>query len=103
MLRWSPLIFLGSVLLLAGCTALDEVEVPEDLVPLSELPADYGELVTVVHTQGSGQTSRWDELWFENEDTGTLTRVFLYRPTWSWDPSYTRHITRVESQTETGR
>ncbi len=101
--RWSPLLFLGSVLLLAGCTALDQVTVPENLIPLSELPANYGELVTVLHSPGDKRAAQWDELWFENKDSGTLTRVYLFRPTWSWDPSFVKQITRTGAQTGTGR
>ena len=103
MFRWSPLFFFGLVLLLAGCTTLDENAEPENLIPLSALPADYGELVTVLHSPGDKKAPPWDEMWFENEDTGTLTRVFLHRPTWSYDPNYVQQIKRAGAQTETGR
>ena len=101
--RWSPLLFVGLVFLFVGCTALDDETAPENLVPLSTLPADYGELVTVLHYQVGNQTPSWDEMWFENEDTGTVTRVPVYRPTWSYDPTRVRQITRTADNAATGR
>ena len=103
MLQWSPLLLLGMVLLLTGCTALDEEITFENFVPLSELPADYGELVTVLHYQEGDLPPSWDEMWFENEETGTLVLVPVHRSTWSYDPTRVRLITRTAANAATGR
>ena len=103
MLWRSLLLILGLVIALGGCTALDENDVPpENLVPLASLPSDYGELVTVLHYETGEGPRVWDELWFENEDTGTVTRVQLYRPTWSYDPSRVRRIERTPAGAAVG-
>lgn len=87
---------LGLVIALGACTALDdEVAPPEGLVPLESLPADYGELVTVLHYDVGDGPLLWDELWFENEETGAVTRVPVYRPTWSYDPARVRGFVRL--------
>ncbi len=104
MLRRSLPLVLGLVFLLGGCTTLDqEATPPANLVPLVALPADYGELVTVVHYDAGNGPLVWDELWFENEDTGVVTRVPVYRPTWSYDPARVRRIERSPAATATGR
>jgi len=93
--RSLPLI-LGMMLVFGACTALDENNTPpENLVPLASLPADYGELVTVLHYDTGDGPVVWDELWFENEETGVVTRVPVHRPTWSFDPARVRRIERT--------
>jgi len=96
MLRRSLTLIIGAVIVLAGCTALDgDDAVPANLLPLAALAADYGELVTVLHYQPGNGPVVWDELWFENEETGVVTRVPVYRPTWSYDPARVRRIERA--------
>ena len=96
MLRRSLPFVCGFMLLLAACTPLEEKnDTRENLTPLASLPADYGELVTVLHYESGEGAIVWDELWFENEETGVITRVPVYRPTWSFDPARVRRIERT--------
>ena len=103
MLRSPVLLVLGLLFVVAGCAALNEDQAPpENLLPLSTLPAEYGELVTVLHYENDSGPLIWDELWFENEDTGLITRVAVYRPTWSYDPSRIRQIQLVPTAAAAG-
>ena len=59
------------------------------------LPLDDVEKTFVRAVPAGDGAMVWDELWFENEDTGVLTRVPLYRPTWSYDPARVRQVLRT--------
>ena len=103
MLRRSLPLILGLLLVLGACSSLEtEDSPPQNLIPLSSLPAEYGELVTVLHYDAGSGPLVWDELWFENEDTGVVTRVPVYRPTWSYDPARVRRIERAPAGAASG-
>ena len=101
---WFLASIVGVLLVFTACTAIQPDPEPEDLVPLTSLPAEYGELVTVLHYPGSDGSPLWDELWFENEETGTITRVPVFRPSWAYPPDRVRQIQRSGSMvSEEGR
>jgi hypothetical protein len=98
LMRWSSLtgaVLCAGLFTLASCTPLSQPTEPENLVSLETIPAEWGELVTVLHYPETRSTIRWDELWFENEETGTITLVPVYRWKWGYNPDGVRTITRT--------
>lgn len=67
---------------------------PGDLVPLTMLPASYGELVTATFAPQSNGATAWRELWFQNEKTGQLTYVPVLLPQWKYYPKMVRTFER---------
>lgn len=97
-MRRSALFIVGlccGLLILASCSRLPEPERPQNLLPLDRIPAEWGELVQVLHYPPQKGDIRWDELWFENEETGTITFVPIYRWDWGYDPQKVRTIQRA--------
>ncbi len=88
----------AAILLLAlGCSPLQEDQ--SHLTALDELPAQYGRLVSVTPHYAKHE---WYELWFCDDETGAVTHVPLYRPTWSYNPERVRTITRTPSPADLG-
>ena len=67
---------------------------PGDLVPLSMLPASYGQLVTATFAPQNNGATAWRELWFQNEQTGQLTYVPVQLPEWKYYPKMVRTFDR---------
>lgn len=65
-----------ALLTLASCAPL-ETE-PTGLVDFEDVPAEWGRLVSVT----KHDRTEYYELWFDNAETGSITHVPLYRPTW---------------------
>jgi hypothetical protein len=96
-MRWTWLLFAGlgcGLVCLASCSRLRQPVEPTNLVSLEKIPAEWGNLVAVLHAPISRSDSRWDELWFENEDTGIITFVPVYRWKWGYDPDNVKTIDR---------
>jgi hypothetical protein len=97
-MRWSWLLLAGlccGLVFLASCSRLHQPIAPANLVSLEAIPAEWGELVAVLHAPTSKGDTRWDELWFENEETGIITFVPVYRWGWGYDPDKVRTIGRA--------
>lgn len=94
-MRWCYVILLGGILCCVSCSPLEQQpQLPESLVDLQELPAEYGQLVAVVPMPNSDNNARWYELWFSDPDTGRIAFVPMYRPRWQYDPENIRVIER---------
>jgi hypothetical protein len=65
-----------------------------DLTSLDELPAVYGELVSVTFAPQKDEEFGWREMWFENEEAGTMTYVPVQLPGWKYSPKLVRTIAR---------
>ena len=72
------LLSLLALLLLATLSCAPLRDEKDGLVDFTDVPADWGHLVAVTKYKDSG----YYELWFSNPETGSLTHVPLYRPTW---------------------
>jgi len=101
-MRWCFLLFMGGILLISACSKLEEKGVPENLVPLTAIPAEYGELVTVTLIPENTGPPRWYEMWFENEDTGQVTYIPVYRHNWKYVPEMVRVFERSGAPISSG-
>ncbi len=96
-MRHYPLLLLTG-LLAWSCTPLAEEEPPggpENLVALTELPAEYGELIAVTRIPNPRNRMEWYELWFSHPETGRITHVPVWRQTWSYAPDWITVIDRT--------
>jgi hypothetical protein len=76
MRRLLPFLALLLLMTAVSCAPLEAEK--EGLVDFTDIPAEWGHLVTVTKYKDSD----YYELWFSNPETGAVTHVPLYRPTW---------------------
>jgi hypothetical protein len=94
------LVLLGlcvALLAIGSCSRLEDTPLralPADMVDLNTLPAEYGELVAITHFGDPGSVPGSYELWFSNAETGRVTHVQIYSPTWQYNPAKIRVIER---------
>ena len=84
--------FALAILLLAGLSCAPLKSEHEGLVDFTDIPAEWGQLVTVTKYDNTD----YYELWFSNSETGSITHVPLYRPTWQIKPDRVRTMPRRE-------
>ena len=99
-MRWSIVLLLGGLILVTGCTPLERDEV--DLVPLTAIPAEYGELESVTVIPEPNASPLWYELWFYNEDTGQVTYVPVHRRRWEYAPALVKIFERTAAPVSAG-
>jgi len=87
-------ILLLLILFLLACTSCaPQYEESDGLVDFTDIPAEWGQLVTVTKYKESG----YYELWFSNTETGSITHVPLNRQTWKIKLEKVRTIPRGET------
>ena len=81
---------------MVACTRQQEQVDPmtDKMVNLEDIPASYGELVAVTFAPQNNKDTRWREMWFENEETGTITYVPVRLPGWMFNPELVKTIKR---------
>lgn len=75
-MRW--LLPLLTLLLMATVSCSPLADEKDGLVDLTDIPAAWGHLVSINAYKDTG----YYEMWFSNPETGSMTHVPLYRPTW---------------------
>jgi hypothetical protein len=97
-------LLLVALLAVASCSRLSGAvgRGAENLVPLTDVPAEYGELVSVTYAPQAGDEYGWRELWFENEATGLVTYVPVLLPDLKYDPDLVRTVVRTGLPAATG-
>ena len=100
-MRWSIVLLLGGLILVTGCTPLER-EDEVDLVPLTAIPAEYGELESVTLIPEPNGPPEWYELWFYNEDTGQVTYVPVHRHRWKYAPTLVKIFERTAAPVSAG-
>ena len=98
-MRWRCFGLLTGVLLIlsfsGSCSSLEEEPIDRNLVPLLDIPAEWGQLVAVTQYPQMKDGVGWYELWFSNPAAGTITHVPLFRSEWGYDPEKVRVVRRA--------
>ena len=81
---------------LGACTSLERMSQAnlDALVPLDQLPAEYGQLVAVTQFGDPAIRPGWYELWFSDPESGKITQVPFWRETWSYAADRIRVVER---------
>ncbi len=90
-------ILLLLILVLLACTSCTpQYEESDGLVDFTDIPAEWGQLVSVTKYKDS----RYYELWFSNAETGSITHVPLARDSWKIKLEKVRTVPRSEATTD---
>ncbi len=97
MRMWPVLLLSCGVLLLLSCSPMQESL--EGLVAFDQVPAEYGQLISVTQHHSK---PHWYELWFSNPETGVITYVPVYRTSWQYNPDHVKIVDRLPAASPGG-